>query len=238
MAITLGNWAFESIQNQAVDMYVPVSSAVAEGNELAERGLPHVVIPNFVPDDVADRTDHDHPALAQLPSEPFWLFVGALTESKGIGPLMRAYEGIAYRPPLVLIGARWPDLPTEFPADVTVLSDLPHAAVMAAWSRASLGIVPSVFPDPCPTVAIEAMAAGVPVVASRVGGLPDIVADDETGRLVDVHDIGAFREALVSVHADVARRDEMCRAGRERATQFMASSVIDRLEGVYSQVAA
>jgi glycosyltransferase involved in cell wall biosynthesis len=139
---------------------------------------------------------------------------------------------------LVLIGSLWPDSPSRFPDDVTVLSDLPHAAVMAAWSRADLAIVPSVFPDPCPTTAIEAMAAGVPVVASNVGGLPDIVVDGQTGRLVDVHDTDAFRDALVDVGCNPAARSRMGDAARERARQFMAGAVIDRIETVYTQVAA
>jgi glycosyltransferase involved in cell wall biosynthesis len=238
MAVTLGNWATEPIQNSVVDMYLPVSTAVAEGNELAERGLPYRVIPNFVPDDVADRAEPDHPSLQALPDQPFWLFVGALTQSKGVNRLLKAWEGIPARPPLVMIGALWPDSPTSFPEDVTVLSDLPHGAVMAAWAKADLAIVPSVFPDPCPTTAIEAMAAGVPVVASNVGGLPDIVADGETGRLVDVHDSVAFREALVEVGCDPAARARMGEAARERARKFMAANVVARVAAVYEQVAA
>jgi len=238
MAVTLGNWATEPIQNSLVDKYLPVSTAVAEGNELGERGLPYRVVPNFVPDDVAQRADPNHESLQALPDQPFWLFVGALTQSKGVGRLLEAWEGIPGRPPLVLIGALWPDSPTRFPADVTVLSDLPHSAVMAAWAKADLAIVPSVFPDPCPTTAIEAMAAGVPVVASNVGGLPDIVADGETGRLVDVHDVAAFRSALVEVGCDSFTRNQMGEAARERAKQFMAGSVIERIEAVYEQVAS
>lgn len=233
MAITLGNWAFSPAEQSAVDMYLPVSTAVAVGNELTEHDLPFTVVPNFVPDDVADEPDYDHPALAALPDEPYWLFVGTLSRNKGIDVVLEAYDGIAKRPPLVLVGSRWPETPKTFPRGTVVIEDLDHAAVMAAWCRAAIGIVPSVFPDPCPTVAIEAMAAGVPIVASRVGGLPDMVEEGKTGLLVEARNPEALRVGLVSLFRKPAVRREMGRNARVRATGFMASSVIDRVEQVY-----
>ena len=194
--ITLGNWAVAPWRGSSVDMFVPVSSYVATGNQLASRRLSHTVIPNFVPDDVILTADADHPALADLPSEPYLLYVGALSRHKGVRVLLDAYTVMEGAPPLVVIGRDAPDAPARFPPNVVVMRDLPHEAVMAAWCRASVGIVPSLFPDPCPTVAMEAMAAAVPVVASRTGGLTDIVVDGETGLLVPVGDAAALGAAL------------------------------------------
>jgi len=235
MAITLGNWAVAPAEKRAVDMYVPVSRAVVEGNGLAHESLPYTIVPNFVPDDVAASADPDHPALAALPVGPYWLFVGTLSANKGIHLLLDSYRRIPRPKPLVLIGSRWPETPPSFPPGVVVIEDLDHAAVMAAWRRAGLGIVPSVFPDPCPTVAIEAMAAGVPLVATRVGGLPDIVADGETGVLVAPRDAGELSRAIVALAADRKRRSAMGRAATKRARGFMASAVLDRIETVYEQ---
>jgi len=238
MAITLGNWATAPLETAAVDMYLPVSNAVVRGNQLAERELPFEVVPNFVPDDVAETADCEDPALARLPDGPYWLFVGTLSRNKGIHVLLDAYRQIDDPPPLVVVGSRLPDTPARFPDGVIEINDLAHGAVMAAWQRAEIGIVPSVFPDPCPTVAIEAMTAGVPVVASAIGGLTDIVADGESGRLVPERDPGALATALRELARSKAKRMKMGRSGRARARSFMAGSVLGRVEDVYGRVAA
>jgi glycosyltransferase involved in cell wall biosynthesis len=234
MAVTLGNWATSGWRGGSVDMFVPVSTYVATGNELAARALPHTVIPNFVPDEVVATADAGHPSLAALPDEPYWLYVGALSAHKGVRVLLDAYAQLKDVPPLVVLGRDSPDAPTAYPPNVIVLKDVPHAAVMAAWCRASVGVVPSLFPDPCPTVAMEAMAAAVPVVASATGGLPDLVADGETGILVPVGDVRALAHALQRLAEAPQERDRMAAAARLRAPQFMASQVVPRLERVYA----
>jgi glycosyltransferase involved in cell wall biosynthesis len=152
---------------------------------------------------------------------------------KGLHTLLAAYQLMAGAPPLVVIGAPWADTPAEFPANVTVLRNLSHAAVMAAWARASLAIVPSIFPDPCPTVAMEAMACGLPIVATNVGGLPDLVDDGRTGLLVPPADVRALREALAAIANKPDLAKEMGEAGRQKVGAFMASSVVARIEGIY-----
>lgn len=236
MMITLGNWAMQPWQRSAVDMFLPVSDAVASYNELAARGLPYEVIPNFIPDDVAERWDAGDSAQSALPDAPYWLYVGALSKNKGVHVLLDAYAGLPEAPPLVMIGPRWHDTPSRFPPKITVLPSLPHVAVMAAWRRASIGIVPSIFPDPCPTVAMEAMACGVPVVASRIGGLPDLVEDGETGLLVEAGDPGQLREALARLSADSPLASRMGEAALLKVRSFTAGTVIDRLEVAYGRL--
>jgi len=238
MGITMANWSMQPAQWSAVDLYLPVSRAVVEGNQLAVRGLPHRILPNFVPDDIASRADPAHPALATLPAEPYLLFVGALSRLKGIDVLLRAYERMPAAPPLVLIGTVWPDTPQRLPHNVVLIPEAPHGAVMAAWRRSIAAVVPSVFPDPCPTVVMEAMASGVPVVASRVGGLPDLVLEGETGLLVPPGDAEALGAAMDRLARDPVMAARMGAAGKLRLNRFLASTVIDRLEGIYGELSS
>jgi glycosyltransferase involved in cell wall biosynthesis len=235
--ITLATWASAPVLRRTVDYFIPVSRAVAQRNELAnDSDVAYEVVPNFVPDDVVSTANAEHPALADLPANGFWLYVGALSKHKGVHVLLDAYAGIPGAPPLVIVGRQSPEAPVDLPAGVIQLTDLPHDAVMAVWKRAALGIVPSLFPDPCPTVVLEAMAAGVPVVGSRNGGMSDMVIDGESGFLVEAGAELQLREALCRVLVDEPGRKKMAAAAKKRAPQFMASSVVPRIEAIYAKV--
>ena len=80
------------------------------------------------------------------------------------------------------------------------------------------------------------MAFGKPVVASRVGGLPDIVSDGETGLLVPPGDVHALREAIQSLLDDPARRERMGAMAKQRAIKFQAREVVPCIEQVYQEV--
>ncbi len=236
MAITLGNWVMQPFQQRSVGRFLAVSNAVAEGNRLAGQSVPFEVLPNFVPDDVAALADDDDPALRNLPDEPYWLYVGALSRHKGVHVLLQAYAGLEGVPPLVIIGPPWKDTPKRFPRNTIVLHSLAHRAVMAAWRRSALGVIPSIFPDPCPTVAMEAMACGVPLVASRIGGLPDLVAHDQTGLLVTYGDPLELRAALQRFSSEPELGLRMGIAAKVKVSSFTATTVIDRLETIYSEL--
>lgn len=238
LSIATANWMINPALRSGVDIFLPVSTAVAEGNRLGTSGLRYEVVPNFVPDDVESRADPTHETLARLPKGPFVLFVGALLRHKGIEVLLDAYGGLSAPPPLVIIGTRWPETPATFPPGTIVLENLPHPGVMAAWRRAAIGTVPSVFPDPCPTVAMEAMACGVPLVGSRIGGLPDLIDDGQTGLLFEAGSSAALGAALSKLIADPAEAARMGQAARRKVTSFTASRVIDRLEEIYSRLRA
>lgn len=107
---------------------------------------------------------------------------------------------------------------------------------MEALRRSSLALIPSVCPDSCPTVAMEAMAAGCPVIASRVGGLPDLVDDGVTGILVPPSDSLALREAIQLLLNDVEMQQRMSAKARQKVTEFMAEKVVPRIERVYGQL--
>ncbi len=218
---------------RAVDLFLPVSEDAAKWCNLAGDGLPYDVIPNFMPDTAVEPQSGREPYLARLPREDYLLFVGALGRHKGVPVLLDAYAGLVDPPPLVLIGIPWPDMPATFPANVMVLENWPHDAVMQAWHRSLLALAPSVVPDTFPIAVIEAMTNGRPVIASRIGGLPELVEDGETGLLVPPGDPVALRGAIARLLADRDLRARMGQAGRRKAREFRTSNVIPRIERAY-----
>ena len=224
-------------ETQVVDMFLPVSRAVVEGNQLAQHKVNYRVIPNFIPDDVPVECDDTNPLLAQLPKEDFLLFVGDVMPDKGGGILLQAYTEVDTQMPLVLIGRLLlPDLSEHLPPNVLYLGSWPHVLVMAAWERCSIALIPSIVADSCPTVALEAMMMGKPIIASRIGGLPDIVVDGETGYLVTAGDPYELREAIQCLVNDPAQRERMGNMAKRRVVEFQAKFVVPRIEQVYQEV--
>ena len=77
-------------------------------------------------------------------------------------------------------------------------------------------------------VAMEAMAVGTPVIASRVGGLPEVVSDRETGLLVEPGDVGALAAAMESLLLDRDAASRLASAGRRRVTEEFTAPVMAR----------
>ena len=224
-------------QRRAADLFLPVSNEVARRCGLAAAGLPYEVVPNF-------RTERESPPAGELPprkrlpDEPFILFAGDVTTDKGVGVLLDAHSRMKTSAPLVLAGR--PVEPDLLPMrdDVINLGLLPHDELLAAWKRCAVGVVPSIWPDPFPTVALEAMAAGTAVVVSRIGGLPEAVVDGESGLLVEPGDAGELARALDRLLDDPALRERLGAGGQERVQRFTAPAVVPLYEAAYERALA
>ncbi|HEU4804910.1 MAG TPA: glycosyltransferase family 4 protein [Nitrobacter sp.] len=232
---TLGNMGSSFAARHMVDRFIPVSHAVARNTGLAGSDTPYEVIPNFVPDDVGLPGPED-PRLDQLPADGFILFVGDMMRLKGIDVLLKAYAGLQRAPPLILIGRRAPDTPAEFPPNVHALGTWPHSAIMHAWRRSLFGVLPSVGPEACATVIMEAMACGKAIVATDTGGMPDLVDAGETGFLVPTGDAHALREAMQRLLDDRALLARLGATSLARVDRLKANAVVTRIEQVYREV--
>jgi glycosyltransferase involved in cell wall biosynthesis len=133
----------------------------------------------------------------------------------------------------VCIGHRWVDTPAEVPDGVLILEDWPNRAVRAAWRRAIAGVVPSAWQEPFGIVALEAMDAGVPVVASATGGLAEVVDDGETGLLVPPGDAGALADAIGRLVADVELRRRLGDGAARRIERYRPDAIVPRIEASY-----
>ena len=239
--IVLSNSFMGRIENTKVDIFFPVSNAVAQNSELVKKNLPYHVIPNFLPEENGDSIDQkeNDGYLAQLPNQEFLLFVGHLGRNKGVDVLIKAYARIKEAPPLVMIGydtSKDPYRISSVPANVYILKNWPHKAVMIAWKRSIIGLAPSIWEEPFGIVLLEAMYAGRPVIASKIGGITDIVVDGKTGILVPPGDDIALQEAIERLIVDIDLRNQMGQAGKKRVVEFQAVTVIPRIERIYESL--
>jgi glycosyltransferase involved in cell wall biosynthesis len=242
----LGNMGMSIPERAAVDMFLPVSTDTAERNGLLKHKLPHQVVPNFVPDAMA--TDDwgqvgeegaaglDHPALKQLPQENYIMFAGDVRRFKGAHILLEAYARLQHAPPLVLAGRLNLDVPAVFPPNVIALDRVPHNVLMEVRRRSLFAVAPSVGAEPFGIVIIEAMAMGQPVIASCIGGIPDVVADGETGLLVPPGNVQALQHAMQRLIDDPPLRASMGAAAKRRVARFRASAVTQQIEDVYQRL--
>lgn len=231
----VGNLLAGRWEQATVRMYLPVSQSVADLNQLARRRLPFRVVPNFLPDAAAATSETNGATPRGLPVGDFLLFVGDVTHDKGAAVLLEAYRRLENPPPLVLIGRQY--LPAQaLPAGAVALGVIPPAEVAAAWRRSIVGLVPSIVPDSCPTVVLEAMAAGRPVIGARSGGIPDLVDDGRTGILVPPADPTALAAALRKLIASPELRQTMGDSAQRRFSEFSATRVVPRIEQVYAEI--
>ena len=233
---TLTHRLFQPAVRAAVDMFLPVSMATAVGNGLIEKQLPFEVIPNFLPDEMDLPSGEMDTYFSQLPEDGYLLFVGDLKLDKGVGVLLQAYADLQNPPPLVLIGRKCPDTPSDLPENVFLMGSWPHAAVMEAYRRSSMSLLPSVCPETFGIAVIEAMSMGRTVIASRIGGLSDVVIDGVNGFLIPPGDVEALKQAIQRLLNDGKLRTQMERGALQRAQDFHASAVVPRIEAVYRKL--
>ncbi len=236
-SVTLAaNWASAMFERRLVDRFVAVSNAVAVSSRLPGGPTPYEIVPNFVRDDIASLHGEADDFVERLPKDPFILYVGDLRRFKGVEVLREAYAGLQRVPPLVLIGRKCQDTPTRWPENVHVFHGWPHVAIMHAWSRSMIGVLPSVGPEAFGIVLLEAMASGKPVIASTAGGIPDVVEDNVSGLLVRPGDSRGLAQAIRTLVADEPLRRRLAAGALSRAETFKASNVVPRIEAVYRDV--
>jgi glycosyltransferase involved in cell wall biosynthesis len=226
--VTLANALGRRTRTRHVDAFIPVSSVVAVSTRLPRRSR-YTVIPNFIPDNLLLDVASPHP------DGPI-VFVGDLSRDKGIEVLIEAHRRLGGLPRLVLAGRVFEDTPLDLPDQVELRGLLDHTSVIDLLQTACVVVVPSIVPDCCPTVVLEAMAVGRPVVASASGGIVDLVDDGATGLLVAPGDPIALSTALSAVIKDRDAAETMGRKALARARSFTASVIVGQVEALYERL--
>lgn len=220
----------ESRLRRHVDVFLPVSATVEELCRIREDEVSRV-IPNFI-GELPQAPPAEDPRLARLPEEPFILYFGDVTEDKGAWELVEAYRTLEDPPPLVLIGRCYLDELATRPG-VHVMGAWPHGLAIEALRRSLFSVAPSIWPEPFGLVALEAAAAGKPIVATATGGLCDIVVDGETGLLVPPEDRAALAAALRRLTDDAELRDRLGAAAHRQAAGFSPEAIVPQFEQAY-----
>jgi glycosyltransferase involved in cell wall biosynthesis len=231
--------ALRAQRHRGIDAIAAISPSVARALDRARLpdGVPVSVVSSLVPDGL-DELARNTPRPSWLPDRPYLLFVGALGPHKGVDVLFTAYRrlvetwsGREPAPDLVCVGTARPDTP-PIPPGVHVRHDVPHAEVMAAWHGAAAGVVPSIM-EAMGQVAVEALLARTPVIASRTGGLADMIRDGESGLHVPPGDADALFHALSRLLGDPVLADRLRANGYRRGLEFTAARVVPQIEEIY-----
>ncbi len=230
-------------RGMAADIRVSYPEVPAERVHVIHNGID---ARQYSPDlgrDVLDRYGID-------PGRPSVVFVGRVTRQKGLPVLLRAAEWIEPAAQLVLCAGQADT--AELQAEVTGLVDrlratrsgviwlpgmLAKPEVIQILSHATVFVCPSEY-EPLGIVNLEAMACGSAVVASDVGGIPEVVADGETGLLVPAGDEAAFARAINALIRDPASAALFGTRGRQRAVvEFSWDRIAAQTAELYADVA-
>jgi alpha-maltose-1-phosphate synthase len=244
---------------EAADAVIAVSSAMREdvlaSYPAIEPERMHVILngidaEEYRPDPDTDVLD----ARGVRAGEPYAIFVGRITRQKGVTHLLDAARAIDASSQLVLCAGApdTPELGAEVRAKVEALQQdrgnviwieemLPHRDVIQLLSHAAVFVCPSVY-EPLGIVNLEAMACETAVVATAVGGIPEVVVDGETGYLVPFdggpNDPDQFAADIAERVNTVLRDEDLARrfgeAGRRRAvSEFSWDEIAEQTAALY-----
>jgi alpha-maltose-1-phosphate synthase len=249
----LSSWC-ERVAVESAAAVIAVSSGMRSDVLATYPGVPaervHVIrngidSAEYAPDSGTDVLEH----YGIDPRKPTVVYVGRITRQKGLPVLLRAAERLDPAVQLVLCAGQADT--RELGAEVNSLVEhliqtrsgviwlttmLPKEQVIQILSHATVFACPSLY-EPLGIVNLEAMACGAAVVASSVGGIPEVVMDAQTGLLVPAGDPVLLADAISSLVGDPVRAAAMGQLGRQRAAaEFSWASIAAQTAALYTEL--
>lgn len=151
------------------------------------------------------------------------LFAGRVDEAKGVKALIRAFKTVNYEIPdatLTIVGDG--DFKTEKNENIKILPWQSREEMKKLFIGAAVIAVPSLYIDPFPTVNLEAMAAGKPVVGTCFGGTPEAVLDNETGYIVNPYNEKELAGKIIDLLKNPEKTARFGNNGRDRVEKFFS----------------
>lgn len=207
---------------KSADKKIAISNFVK--NKLKLFGIDSIVIPN--PVDIKSR---------KLKDKKFIItYVGDLTYTKGILPLYETMKDIAKGDIYFYVVGDGPlRKHIKQTNNIKVFGKLPYEKVLNIYAHSSLAVVPSIWQEPFGRTAIEAMAFGLPVIASKVGGLKDIVKENKTGFLVHPLNLGLWKFKIELLIKDKKLRNNMSKEAKKEVKKYEVKKIAKLVENVY-----
>lgn len=231
---SLGTWNY-------VDAYIALTRFSRE--MFIQGGLPGekvVVKPNFIIDSALNVPNETGLHNSFLPSRntPYSLFVGRLSQEKGIQTLLRAWQLLPDSKLIIvgdgpLLGEAQSFVKQNNIKNILLLGRQPQVDVLRFMSRALLLVCPSEWYENLPMTLVEAFASSLPVIASRLGAMAEIVEDGRTGLLVEP---GNAEDLANKVAWAWAHPEEMAEMGKEARREYEAKYTAERNYGMLMEV--
>ncbi|WP_369135647.1 glycosyltransferase family 4 protein [Modestobacter sp. I12A-02662] len=213
-------------------------AAAALRDDGVDPGRVHTIPSGFEPSLFETERDDVFPAAGR----PRIGYVGRLAPQKRADLLVQAFGRMREPAHLVIVGdgperARVERLVQRSPAAERITSRgfVEHSVVPGVLASLDVLVLPSAYEE-MGSVLVEAMVAGLPVVASDVGGIPEVVRDGETGLLVPPGDVAALAGALDRLVADPELRSRLAAGARALSRDYSWASLAARIADVYRQV--
>ncbi|SIR63937.1 glycosyltransferase family 4 protein [Natronorubrum thiooxidans] len=170
------------------------------------------------------------------------LYVGRLAPKKGLGYLIDAIADVDAHLTVVGDGSERDRLEAraaETSADVTFIGEVPPNEVDEFYRDAAVFVLPSIEGEGMPNVVLEAMAWGLPVVATESGGLPTVIDDGTTGYIVPMRDAEALENSITELVTDPVKREQMGTTARVKMQEDRSWDwLVAELEDVYRRARA
>jgi glycosyltransferase involved in cell wall biosynthesis len=180
------------------------------------------------------------------------LFVGAWVPQKGVHILLNAVKLVKKEVPQVkvwIVGSSslWPSWPGRESYErrlrslansfehVSFFEAVTENELIKMYKKATICVIPSIYEEPASLVALEAQAAGLSIVASNVGGIPEMVSDGRTAILVPKNDVRALARAICKLLKDENLRMKMGMEGEKRAELFSWDKMVESILGIYER---